>query len=221
MAMPESPKDESWSIGALGPTFSRGPDEEILGPLVEVNERCIELLVHAARASDEHSRQHLAPIRELLLNLAPAAQRLAAHHRLLLVDIEFTNIEWWYAVKRQPYRSFRLEATSGSFPRRSAVQLARATLTLVWHCARRDRYVACVVLGITPAVADIIATLRLEEIDRIAERQFRRVRPRWEDRPTVWRKLLLASQAADPQPMHHFTLQSLQLMLGELLLHDR
>ena len=72
------------------------------------------------------------------------------------------------------------------FPRPAAVKLARSTLVLAWHTVRTNLDAAVVLLGIAPSVAEIIAKPHLQDLDRIAERQYRHVRPRWEDRPAVW-----------------------------------
>ena len=57
----------------------------------------------------------------------------------------------------------------------------------------------------------------LDEIDRIAQKRFRHVRPRWDDRPAVWRRLLLAAETDDEKLMHEVNLHGLQLLAGELL----
>jgi hypothetical protein len=91
------------------------------------------------------------------------------------------------------------------------MKLARATLTLAWHTVRTDTEATLVLLGISPPVAEHIASLRLQDIDRIAERHYRRLRPRWEDRPAVWRQLLACSRETDVNAAHEFVLHALQL----------
>jgi len=82
---------------------------------------------------------------------------------------------------------------------------------LAWHTARTDADSALVLLGISPLVAEAISTLRLQDIDRIADRHYRRLRPRWEDRPAVWRQLLTCSRETDVDAAHEFVLHALQL----------
>ena len=41
------------------------------------------------------------------------------------------------------------------------------------------------------------AELSLTDIDTIVERRFQHVRPRWEDRPAVWERLLLTAESED------------------------
>jgi hypothetical protein len=72
-------------------------------------------------------------------------------------------------------------------------------------------------LGISPCVAEILTALSLADLDLIAERRFRSLRPRWEDRPALWRKLLHSGESADFRRGREFILRSLQLLAGELL----
>jgi hypothetical protein len=69
----------------------------------------------------------------------------------------------------------------------------------------------------TAEVGDLIASLRFDQIDRIAEKRLRFVRPRWDDRPAVWRRLLLAARADDQKLMGEFNVHALQLLAGELM----
>jgi hypothetical protein len=72
-------------------------------------------------------------------------------------------------------------------------------------------------LGMSPEVASIIANLPVTEIFPVAEMRARYVRPRWEDRPGVWRRLIEAAQSGEMRKIRAFALYSLQLMTGELL----
>jgi hypothetical protein len=70
---------------------------------------------------------------------------------------------------------------------------------------------------VSPEVARIIASFSLTELDRVVERRFRYVRPRWEDRPAVWRALLLSAQSGDVRRNREVNLRMLQLITGDLL----
>jgi hypothetical protein len=87
---------------------------------------------------------------------------------------------------------------------------------LAWHSVRSDP-VGSLLLGVSPDVARIIASFSLTELDRVVERRFRYVRPRWEDRPAVWRALLLSAQSHDGRCTREVTLRAIQLMTGDLL----
>jgi hypothetical protein len=88
---------------------------------------------------------------------------------------------------------------------------------LAWHTVRTDTEASVVLLGITPAVARQLRTLRLQEIDRIAEQHCRKVRPRWEDRPSVWRQLLMCARSTEVETAHDFVLHALQLTASTAL----
>jgi hypothetical protein len=89
-------------------------------------------------------------------------------------------------------------------------------LLLAWHKVRVAPHELCL-LGITTDVADAIAQLSITEIAAVAERYFRYVRPRWEDRPAVWRRLLLSAQSEDIRRSRDFNLYGIQLLTAELM----
>ena len=183
----------------------------------EVNERCIEMLVNAARHEQDRPFALVSELRELLRSLDPPTRQRAAQLTFLLVDMEFANPDWWHAARNHPSQQMRTPLWRGCFPRPSAIQLARATLLLAWNSLRADPVTARILLGMAPGVSDLIADLKFDEIDRIAQKRFRHVRPRWDDRPAVWRRLLLAAQAQDEKLMGEFNLHGVQLLVGELL----
>jgi hypothetical protein len=183
--------------------------------LHDVNERCIEALIVSARKDPPGVPSLVQNLRDLLLRLTPEARQRAARRSVLLTDMQFANPPWWRSMKQHPMRPVPLPSWRGSFQRPCAIQLARATLMLSWHSLRSHPQDAAL-FGVLTPVAEIIASLSLTEIDRIVERQFRHLRPRWEDRPAVWRALLLSAETEDYRRMRDFDLYSLQLVTGEL-----
>lgn len=184
-----------------------------LQELQEINERCIELLQQAARAVHPGSHPLVAELREVLLRLTAERRSRSARLAFLLLDMDLDEASLW----RQPLRAEARSARRDIFPRDAAVQLARAVLTLVWHSVRADRQAACVFLGMSGAVADAIARLPVTHLDKIAQRRFHDVRPRWEDRPEIWRKLLLASRSPNIRHARDINLRGLQLIAGPVL----
>lgn len=183
-----------------------------------VNQRCIEGLTQAARLARPDMSPLVTELREVLLRMTPETRARAARHTFLLVDMELGNSDLWRRLKSHPACiEFALKGR-GTFPRTAAIQLARAILILAWYGVRTDRYGANLLLGMTAAVSDIIAGLSLADIDRIAERQFRYVRPRWEDRPDLWLKLLSASQTPDIRRAREINLRGLQLIVGAVVI---
>lgn len=196
-------------------------EEQSLQPLHEVNQRCIEMLIQmAARAHTEVAPFALVhQIRDELRTLDLAARRRAAQCPFLLVDLDFRNQAWWQEAKRHAARSGTSAQQRIALPRRSVLPLARATLVLAWHTVRTDPEAARISLGLSPAVAAAIAALSIDEVDRLAERHFHRLRPRWHDRATTWRTLLRAARGGDAGAVRDFRLHGIQLLGSELLPH--
>ena len=200
------------SVGAAataGTAFS-------LTSIHEVNERCLELLAHAARSELIPPFSLVFPLRDLFLEMTPELRKRAAARAFLLLDFEFRNIPWWMAVRQFPEKQFRGTAWRNPFPRRSAIPLTRATLMLAWQMIRADVGAARVILGVADEVADIIGTLQLTELDRIAVRRHRHLEPRWANRPTVWHSLLSAALAPESAAMQRVDAYGLQLLTGDL-----
>jgi hypothetical protein len=216
------PKKDAGSRVLASPSSSNGTPSHPEGeqPLYgahEVNERCIELLVNAARHEQPRPFPLVSELRELLKAADPAVRRRAARRSFLLVDLEFGNPDWWHTARNHPSQQMRTPLWWGCFPRAAAIQLARATLMLAWNNLRADPAAAPVLLGMAAPVSEMIASLRFDEVDRIAHKRFRNVRPRWDDRPAVWRRLLLAAQTEDERLMTAFNVHALQLLAGGLL----
>lgn len=186
-----------------------------LNSIHEVNERCLELLVFAARSEPIPPFSLVFPIRDVLLGMTPELRKRAAARPFLLVDFEFRNVDWWTAVRRFPEKQFRGTAWRNPLPRRSAIPLTRATLMLAWQVIRTEK--TCIVLGIADKVAGIIGDLQLTELDRIADRRHRHLEPRWADRPAVWHSLLSAASVPESAAMKRVDAYGLQLLTGDLI----
>jgi hypothetical protein len=188
--------------------------EQALRPLYEVNQQCIELLVSAAWSE----RPTLPLVRQFqgsFRNLSAQARARAAHKGFLLVDMEFMNGSWWECAKKHPSRIVSPSRTP-YFPRNSAIQLARGALVVVQHSILTNATEACL-LGVHPSVTEIIGELSMTDVERIVERRFRYIQPRWEDRPAIWQRLIQAACSPDIRLTREFNLRGLQLLAGELL----
>ena len=186
-----------------------------LASLYEINERCLELLVRAARA-DRPTFPLVGCLRELLCSVTPEIRVRAAHRPLLLIDIQLANGELWRAAKDAPGRPTPRPAWHGAFPRPAAIQLAYWTLVFARYKVQAAPH-ELFLLGISTDVADALAQLPVSEIWSVAERYFRYVRPRWEDHPAVWRRLLLSAQSRDVRRARDLTLYGIKLLTGELM----
>ena len=195
----------------------KGETDWPLAPLYHVNERCLTLLSEAARQEAHCASPLVIALRRPLLGMTPEWRTRASRRALLILDMAFRDHPWWVGARTQPRRTIRTLLEPDLFPAASARHLARATLVLAWHSVRADRTAAGVLLGISSPVTEIIAGLTLEELDWIAERRFRALRPRWEDRPALWRKLLLSAESSDFRKERESNLLALKLLAGELL----
>ena len=187
-----------------------------LAALVEVNELCIEVLCNLAH--DDTSAPSIPLVehlRDALRSLDAQARRRAAQCPVLLVDVEFRSTDWWQYVRRHP-NTRRIAESSPSLPRKPAIQLMRAALTLAWHTARFERETASLILGMSPAVADVVGAHNLREIDQLSQAYPHRVRPRWADRIVTWRALLLAAQGTGAT-WRDLQIHTIQLAGGEAL----
>jgi hypothetical protein len=110
----------------------------------------------------------------------------------LLVDVHFRSAEWWDSLLHFPTASRPIDSWLTAFPRQRGIMLTRSALTLAWHVARTDRQAAVVFLGLSPSVSELFGLVSLQQIDRIAERHFAHLRPRWEDNPAMWHEILSA-----------------------------
>lgn len=185
--------------------------------LHEVNERCIGLLVNAARSEPIAPLPLVRQLRESLRTSDPESRKRAAGRNVLLVDIAFHDADWWRGVRHDPTRRRRALLAYAGFPRRTSVPLARATLMLAWHAIQEDLVTATVLLGMHREVAKVIANLQLAEIDNIAERRFRHVLPRWHDQPDYWGELLDAARSGSAQALRRCDVRGLQMIVGEQL----
>lgn len=203
-------------VGRLS-TLHKSNTKDALAPICEINEQCLQMLVHVARQAHTAPEPFLHHLFTLIAPMDPASLATTAGFPFLLVDFGFCDLPWWQGIAAGHRRSPKDFAWLVPFPRAMATKLARATLTLAWHTVRTDGEATRVLLGISPSVAGHIASLRLQDIDRVAERHFRHLRPRWEDRPAVWRQLLACARETDVNAAHEFVLHALQLTAANAL----
>ena len=175
------------------------------------------MLVEAARTSQASDEPFVHQLLSFIKTLDAATLATASRFPFLLVDFEFRDPDWWKQVADGNDSAANEAAWLSPFPRAAATTLSRATLMLAWHTVRTDAQAAVVLLGITPAVARQLRSLRLQDIDRIAEQHCRKIRPRWKDRPSVLRQLLMCAKSTEVETAHDFVLHALQLTASTAL----
>jgi hypothetical protein len=200
------------------PTSFTWKGAQALNRVHALNERCLELLTQLARADGQRTsltivNQH----RNLWRGLSATARKRASRTPFLLMDLNFQNAEWWRLARDPRTGRQRKMLLHVAFTGKIAGELTRETLMLAWSTVAFHRGAASVMLGMTPAVASIIAVLGPQDVERIAARHSADLQPRWEDFPAFWGKLLTAARDGDEEALHEIHLHGAQLIGSELL----
>jgi len=143
---------------------------------------------------------------------------LASRIPLLLFDLHFQDDAWWTRQAQWQAPSLNEVLSAHSEPGNPVLLgLARSALVLAWHTARTDRDAARVMLGLSPAVANVVTQLHLQNIDALAARHHSEMTPRWPCDKALWKFLLNAGKGKDGLADNVLALQCLSLAAGELL----
>lgn len=180
----------------------------------EINLQVLGLLSRAALRETPTlalARQFQGPLRCLV----PEAQQRVARHPLLLVDMRLTRPDWWSSALSSRALVGPAHTKRPAFPKSAAIQLGRGIITLLRHSTHIVGIEACL-LGAHPRVLHSIGALSLADVERLAERNFSEVRPRWENRPEFWQKVLQAA-SGDPRKNRDLYLTGLQLLGNEIV----
>lgn len=190
-------------------------DPGVLGPVREINEQVVDSLCEAAVATPASCESLLEFVHvEFLQASVEARQRLAAAPFLLL-DAGFAERDRWVwsggvqeASAQRPASMPVLDLPIG---------IVHRTLLLGWHLARTNRLAARVVLGMTPACAELIGSLRLRDLETLAKCDRGCVRLRWERRTELWSPLLRAAASGQWPLLESLQMRGLQLLAAEEL----
>jgi hypothetical protein len=190
-----------------------GWDAGVLAPVAELNEQLLELLCLAAEAPGDAAPPLLAALSPELYTLtAPMRARLAQCPYLLL-DAGFAQPEYW-----QPAALRVMDAATapGFFVGADGTNLLRRSLLLAWHLARTNRVMARMTLGMSSTCADRIAHCRLRDLEWLAELSPPWIRPRWDQHPQLWRRLIVAARRDDPVPLRQLQWHGLTLLAAHV-----
>ena len=207
-----------WSPHAwLGP--------ETLESLAEVNEQCLELLCEQAAAvarrdmlgpGGASAAPLLTELRTLGIELEPAARRRAARCPYLLLDAGFTApLRWVPSAAREVRDQACAEPVAAFFPVPRAGAVMRLVPTYAWHLASSQSAAARVLLGMSAACARHIGMATLGHVSRIAEGHAQWLQPRWADRVTVWRDLLLTAASGEQEALERSRIRGIQLLAAD------
>jgi hypothetical protein len=185
-------------------------DPAVLEPLAEINERVLEVLAGAGGASRPYASA-LSPLlaAEWQLLDAPGRARLAASPYLLL-DCRFACRELWSIPVHAGVRD--AAGAAHGFAGALGARTLRHVMLLAWHWSRANPMTAQIALGLSESCARLIAGTRHRDMEALAELYPSWIRPRWEDRPAIWRQLLAAASPSSPVALKQLHLRGLQLL---------
>jgi hypothetical protein len=184
-----------------------------LEPIYDLNRRMLALLADPTDEGAQHDFHAGTPIGDALRDIDPSSRERLAACPFLLLDASFRDATRW-----TPFEHAEA-APSHSAAGTRVVGLARATCVLSWYLLRTDRVAAMLSLGVSQECAAVIARSGLTELQDVAARlvQHRWLKPRWHDRPQVWRRLICLAQATPPKSV---AIHGLQLLLGDVLAEE-
>ena len=190
---------------------------EALAPLVEINAQCIELLCAMALQPAAQLPPLLARQPEAWRGLSAGARGQLAAVPWLLADAGFSDEARWQLFEQCATRTLPDALLEPAFRGEGARDFIRRVLMFSWHLARAQPQLARLSFGMSPACAARFATLRLVDLDRIADQLPGWVRPRWEQTPSIWRHLLRAAIEEDDRLIFRASLQGIQLLAAGCL----
>ena len=195
--------------------------------VAEINAQCLDYLcLLAAQSAPGEVVAGTLPRRvpamfgaqvEAWRDLSPAARAHLAASPYLLVEAGFDDDARWALPGRRMVQDRPVAPRAPVFIGPGAEAIMHSVLVFGWHLARANRQLARVVLGMTPACAARVATLKLGDMGWVVEHHPEWVRPRWERQPRVWRHLLGAALESDTALLTQVSLRGLQLMAAGML----
>ncbi len=210
-------------VAGLGRGAERGisaGEETLLASALEsvqeLNERCLGLLQRLATGPAGGLPQFLVPLVPALRKLDANAMAGIARQPFLLVDFAFGHPKLLSDLLSRAPNPLRFPAPRGSLPATDAGGLARGALILAKSVCRHHPAHAGLLLGMDSSVRDLIAQLRLPDIECLADEQPHQLRLRWEGRLEIWRSLLAVTDASDGSALYQFRMYGMQLLAGEM-----
>jgi len=195
--------------------------------VAEINAQCLDYLCQIAVERSADAPAPGAPARRMpgmfsgqldaWRGLSPAARAHLAASPYLLVEAGFDDDARWALPARRMVQDLPSAPRAPVFAGPGAEAFMHSVLVFGWHLARANRQLARVVLGMTPACAARVATLKLGDMGWVVEHHPEWVRPRWERQPRVWRHLLGAALESDTALLTQVSLRGLQLMAAGVL----
>lgn len=190
-------------------------DPTVLGPVREINEQVVDSLCEVAAAIPVPCADLLDLVRRDFLQASAVARQRLAAAPFLLLDAGFADRGRWLWPDGVQEATVRCPVSRPVLA--LDVGIVRRTLLLGWHLARTNRLAARVALGMTPECAELIAQLRLTDLETLAEGDRACVQLRWECRAELWGPLLQAAANERWKLLETLQMRGLQLLAAEEL----
>ena len=195
------------------PSPPRWKGRDSLDLAYQLNQRAFRLVRDMAARPDVSDWPLFAQDRGLWSQLDAGAIERAARFPFVILDVHFTDAEWWRGV----IAGSEASATPQDWPPQVSEHLMSETLIFAWHTAKWDHRVARLSLGMLPAVAESIAALTPQQLATISGQYSGALRLRWHDYPDFWTHLLGAARGDDQEALAEIHLHAKLLLCGELV----
>ena len=177
-------------------------------------------LIHLAVVSGADHPEGLGLLRQapfgLLVGNTSAIKAIAAAP-YLLGDFGFGDTPMWSSWVENRSAPRLLRSHRGVLPTPVASLLARRALTTAWMMCEQEPRQAPLFAGMSATMARRLATLSLDEVERIAQTHMHALRPRWEESPARWTAIINAATLGDQDALHRLLVHGLQLLAGARL----
>jgi len=154
-------------------------------------------------------------VSDLLLNLDAASMRRAAGSAVLLVDAGFAGGSQWSDAIVGGVNDRHCATPEPFFTVDAVVAVMRLVMTQAWHLARSEPTAARLLLGLSVTNVAVIGGCTLNRLIVLAESRAQWLRPRWENRPRIWRDLLRAAAEGDTGALERLRVRGLHLLAAD------
>lgn len=190
-------------------------DAALLEPVAELNTEILDALVGAPLRHPGNSAE--ASLHWQWRALGEPARLRLARCPYLLVDAGFARPELWASLPRAGVHEGVPVSALPHHRRPLATPLLRRILVFGWHLARSNGLGARIALGMSPACVSVMASCRFADLEALAEQRPPWIRPRWDDRPEVWKAWLTAAAEESPYRLERLQLWGLQRLAADVV----
>ncbi len=208
-----SPRLGTITAAAGDPGTTLAP--EALESLLQLNEKCLDLLSEQSLAQPNGVSLLSRQICEIWRTLDATARRRAAGCPYLLLDAGFADPARWRWLEGQHVNETPGAAVAPYFTVHSASSVAREVFIYAWHLAQSRHAAAQMYLGMPTYCAQLIGACTLSQIHDLAESHPEWLRPRWISRLRFWRELLLAAASGEVVAIENSRMHGVQLIAAE------